>query len=202
MLRRLRVNALEVLATEGYFSPQVAVEPDASLKARHCAAGRSGAACAGRGGPDPVHRRDREAMRNGSGGSSRAGNWPPASRFAIRPGRRPRPAAEQRARARFPGGPDRRLAAEVDADNATVRLRVEIDSGPAFTLGRTEIKGLERYDEQAGAALQPVRARGPLRRRPDAGISAQAAALAVLHFRHRRCRRRTGRPRARRSGSR
>ena len=36
--------------------------------------------------------------------------------------------------------------ADVDAENALVHLYVELDTGPAFTLGPVQIEGLQRYD--------------------------------------------------------
>ena len=46
----------------------------------------------------------------------------------------------------FPAARVADSSADVDADAATVRLVVEIDSGPAFTIGDMQVSGLVRYD--------------------------------------------------------
>lgn len=46
--------------------------------------------------------------------------------------------------------------AEVDAADARARLEVEIDSGPAYTLGELRIRGLSRYPESTVARYNPI----------------------------------------------
>ena len=45
--------------------------------------------------------------------------------------------------------------AEVNAETATAKLRVEIDSGPAFTMGELQVKGLTRFDTQLVQRFNP-----------------------------------------------
>ncbi|MEN9843650.1 MAG: hypothetical protein RLZZ612_1479 [Pseudomonadota bacterium] len=60
----------------------------------------------------------------------------------------------------YPAASLTRTWAEVDPDTHTVALRVEIDTGPAFRFGPTQVQGLQRYEaewvahvvRQAGAA--------------------------------------------------
>ena len=147
-LRRLRVNALEVLATEGYFAPRVDAEPDATRQARYVLK------------LDPGQRarvaevqirftgaleREPERIRQLTstweldvGQPFRDADWASAKTRLL-----------NRVRERdFAAARIADSAAQVDADNATARLRVEIDSGPAFTLGKLEVKGLKRYEPQ------------------------------------------------------
>ena len=155
VLRRLRLNAMEVLATEGYFSPQIVAELDAASKARHVL----------RVDPGPraqvveVRIRFTGAIESDAQRVKRLeSNWELA---AGKPFRDP---AWTAAKTRLLDGllerdfPAARIVdstAEVDADNATVRLSLEVDSGPAFTLGRPETTGLVRYDEQLVQRYNP-----------------------------------------------
>lgn len=54
--------------------------------------------------------------------------------------------------------------AEVDAATSSARLRVVLDSGPAFRFGELIIKGLERYDPSLVSDLAPFQAGDPYRR--------------------------------------
>jgi translocation and assembly module TamA len=47
--------------------------------------------------------------------------------------------------------------AEVDADNATARLRVKIDSGPRFTLGEAQVTGLSHYPQSVIDRVYDIR---------------------------------------------
>ncbi len=48
-------------------------------------------------------------------------------------------------------------AAKVNADDATAALSVEIDSGPAYTVGELQITGLERYDAKLVQRYNPFK---------------------------------------------
>lgn len=155
MLRRLRLNALEVLATEGYFSPQIAVEPDAALKARHVL----------RVDPGPRAQVVEVRIRfTGAIESDAQRVRQLESGWDLVAGKPFRDPAWSEAKTKllnsvlardFPAARIVDSTADVDADNATVRLSLEIDSGPAFTLGRTEVRGLVRYDEQLVQRYNP-----------------------------------------------
>ena len=51
--------------------------------------------------------------------------------------------------------------ARIDPERRTARLRVEVDSGPAFTFGELQIQGLERYSREMIDRLNPIRPGDP-----------------------------------------
>lgn len=51
--------------------------------------------------------------------------------------------------------------AKVNADDATAALTVEIDSGPAYTVGELQITGLEKYDAKLVQRYNPFRVGEP-----------------------------------------
>ncbi len=147
LLRRLRRSAIEVLATEGYFSPQVTVGDDGERRARYLLRVEPGLRTRVRAiditlrGPiEQRPERIRELLDGWEldvGAEFRDSAWSAAkARLLARVQQRDYPAA--------------RIAdsqAEVDADDAAARLTLVIDSGPAFTLGALQVRGLARYDE-------------------------------------------------------
>jgi translocation and assembly module TamA len=146
LLRRLRDATIDTLATEGYFSAKVTAEKDADTKARYVLRVDPGprAKIASldirlRGGIQEQPARVQEVLGTWElpvGQPFRDTVWSSSkSRLLARVGERDFAAA--------------RLVdsqAEVDVESATVKLVVEIDSGPAFTMGELSIKGLERFD--------------------------------------------------------
>jgi translocation and assembly module TamA len=155
MLRRLRFNALEALATEGYFSPQIAVEPDATQKARQVL----------RVDPGPRAQVVEVRLRfTGAIESDAPRVRQLESDWELAVGKPFRDPSWSEAKTKLLNGvlgrdfPAARIVdstADVDADNAIVRLSLEIDSGPAFTLGRPDISGLVRYDPQLVQRYNP-----------------------------------------------
>lgn len=156
-LRRLREDALATLSTEGYFAPSVRVEADRDESARY-------------------------VLRIELGPRARVGKLDLVLRGAIEA--QPQRIAELRAAWELPvGAPFRdsvwstaksrllarvqekdfaaaRLVdslAEVDADSHSVSLRVEIDSGPQFTVGELQVEGLKRYDRDLVERFNPTR---------------------------------------------
>ncbi|MCX8006016.1 MAG: BamA/TamA family outer membrane protein, partial [Burkholderiaceae bacterium] len=148
LLRRLRDAALEALATEGYFEARIAVERDADQRARYALRVTLGPRAHVvavdlrlRGGIEAQPARMRELRAEWElpvGAPFRDAVWSAAkTRLLSRIAERDFPAA--------------RLVdsqATVLADAAAVELMVEIDSGPAFTLGPLRIEGLQRYGPQ------------------------------------------------------
>lgn len=55
--------------------------------------------------------------------------------------------------------------AEVDAPRGRVELRLELDTGPAFRLGRVRVEGLQRIAPEAALNVQPYRDGEPYRER-------------------------------------
>lgn len=156
-LRRLREDAIATLATEGYFAPQVRIEADRDERARYL-------------------------LRIDPGPRAHVGKVDLVLRGAIEA--QPQRIAELRAAWELPVGAPFRDAvwstaksrllarvqekdfaaarltdslAEVDADRHSVSLRVEIDSGPPFTVGELRIEGLKRYDRDLVERFNPTR---------------------------------------------
>ena len=146
LLRRLRDATINTLATEGYFSAKVTAEKDSDGKARYVLRVDPGprakvvaADIRLRGGIEEQPARVQEVLAGWElpiGQPFRDTIWSNSkTRLLARVGERDFAAA--------------RLVdsqAEVDVESATVKLMVEIDSGPAFTVGELSIKGLERFD--------------------------------------------------------
>ncbi|HEU0204362.1 MAG TPA: BamA/TamA family outer membrane protein [Burkholderiaceae bacterium] len=158
LLRRLRDRALEVLQTEGYFTAQITAEPDREQRARYVLRVSPGprAQIADvdlklTGGIEAQPRRIAELVKSwelNKGQPFRDREWSTAkTRLLARVQERDFPAA--------------RLVdseADVDVDAARVNLRVEIDSGPPFTIGELEVTGLERYDQELVERFNPFKA--------------------------------------------
>ncbi len=148
LLRSLRQQTTDLLATEGYFTPVVEVTggegerprvkvdtgPRATIRSVELRfagditqAGEARAArLAGL----------RAAWPLAQGQAFRQSAWDEAKQALLQ-----RLLAEDYAAARIEDS-----RAEVDPASATVALRVVYDSGPSFTLGALEVQGLERYD--------------------------------------------------------
>jgi translocation and assembly module TamA len=151
LLRRLRNSATDVLATEGYFTPTITAEVDAEQRSRYVLKIDLGARTKVTAvdlvlkGPlelQPERLKElRAAWELPVGEPFRDGLWSTAkARLLARVQERDFAAASLI-----------ESAADVDADEASARLRVVIDSGPAFTFGELEIvqqegTGLKRYD--------------------------------------------------------
>lgn len=159
LLRRLRANAIEVLATEGYFSPRIEAEPDDTQKARYVLKldpGRRARVAdvqiklAGAIEREPERVKQLVASWTlGAGRPFREAGWTSAKTQLLNRVRERDYAAAHIADS----------TAAVDADKAEVHLQVEIDSGPAFTLGALEVKGLKRFEPQLIERYNPF-ARG------------------------------------------
>lgn len=162
VLRRLRDSALEVLTTEGYFSPVITVDQDAEQISRYVLS------------VDPGVRTRVTAVEITLNGvleqqPERVRQLVAAWELAI--GQPFRDALWSTAKGRllarvqerdFPAARLVESSVDIDADQATARLRIVIDSGPAFTLGALEIvaeegKGLKRYDRDLVERFNEIR---------------------------------------------
>lgn len=155
LLRRLRVDTLDVLATEAYFAPTLTIAPDETGAARyvvHVDFGRRTrvtevvieftGALADR--PDRVQQL-RAGWQLPVGELFRDDRWSAAKTRLL-----------NRARTRdFAAARMADSVALVNADEGTARLRVELDSGPAYTVGPIEVKGLERYETELVERYNP-----------------------------------------------
>jgi len=150
VLRRIRNSAIDVLGTEGYFSPKIGVQADREGRSRYVLVLDPGprtrisnveVMLVGAIEKQPVRLAElMESWELDVGQPFRDAAWASAkAKLLARVQERDYPAA--------------RLVesnADIDVDEGTARLKVQIDSGPAFTLGEIEIvsdegKGLVRY---------------------------------------------------------
>jgi translocation and assembly module TamA len=155
LLRRLRDAAIDALATEGHFSARIAVEPDAQQRARYVLRVEPGprARVAAvdirlRGGIEAQPARIQQLLADWElavGAPFRDSVWSAAKTRLLA-----QVAERDFAAARLVDS-----QATVDAESATVSLMVEIDSGPPFTVGELQIKGLQRYDPQLVERYNP-----------------------------------------------
>jgi translocation and assembly module TamA len=147
-VRSLRQQAVDLLATEGYFEPQVNVvfedrptiaviiEPGRRISVSAVELQFTGAiAEAG-----DAHQQRIEALRAGwslpAGQPFRQVDWEHAKQSLM----------SLLLANDFAAASIAESAAEIDPATGTAALRVTYDSGPAFTMGALEIIGLERYE--------------------------------------------------------
>lgn len=159
MLRILRGDTIDVLATEGYFTPEIGVGLDDSGQARYLLLLNLGPRArvtevtiefTGALAAQPARADElRAAWELPVGEPFRDERWSTAKTRLLNAIR-----SRDFAAARIADS-----VALVDAGSATARLRVEIDSGPAFTMGAIEVRGLVRYEAQLVERFSPF-ARG------------------------------------------
>ncbi|RPJ48401.1 MAG: outer membrane protein assembly factor [Betaproteobacteria bacterium] len=161
LVARAAADAEALLATAGYFSPQIEVTgtPAAGMTtvlirvitgpvARVAAADISVTGAIA-GEPNEVERiaRAKQRWRLKVETPFRQGAWDDAKEALLR-------------EFRFDGYPAARItssAAEVDPEAARVTIKVAIDSGPLFRYGATQIDGLQRYPRNIVENLQRFR---------------------------------------------
>ncbi len=161
LLRRLRDNALEALATEGYFSATLQVQPQPDGRERFLL---------------PVQPGPRTTVASVELIFTGALEADPERGAALRaawelpvgePFRDARWSAAKAALLRSVGARDYAAAAivasaaKIDAPSAQARLRVEIDSGPAFTFGALAVQGLRRFEPSLIERFNPPRPGAP-----------------------------------------
>ena len=162
-LRRAERAAMEVLATEGYFSPAVRFEPNPAKVPRYrllIETGRLttvGTVDIGFRGPlaEPAFAERAAALRRDwslpAGAPFRSADWEAAKNrlmLAV--------TAHD-----FAAATIAQSSAEVDADSGKAVLNVEIDSGPAYRVGPLKIEGLQRHDEALVERFNPLREGAP-----------------------------------------
>lgn len=157
LLRRLRAATTEVLATEGYFSPRIESAPDPTAQARHLLEvdpGRRAAVSSvdlefsGAIEHDIARLAQlRAGWTFGVGRPFRDQDWSSAKTRLL----------NQVREVDFAGARIADSEADVDAAAATVRLKVQIDSGAPFTLGPLVVTGLKRYPQQLVERYNPFK---------------------------------------------
>jgi translocation and assembly module TamA len=156
-LRRAERAVLELLATEGYFEPTLRFEPVGSARYRLIIElGRRASVGALNlqftGALDEPRFQERAAALRAEwplpiGAPFRSPQWEAAKTQLL---------AAVQARD-FAGAKLVDSAAKVNADDATAALTVQIDSGPAYTVGELQITGLERYDAKLVQRYNPFK---------------------------------------------
>lgn len=181
--RRAIGEVSELLATEGYFAPQVNVHP--------AGAGRSLSLKVTPGPRTLVGTVDIEFRGDLSG----AGDARQTRRETLRaawtlgagePFRSPAWEAAKAALLAAVSGTDYAAAqiiestAEVDPESTRARLHLVLDSGSAYRFGATTVSGLARYDRQLVDRLAPFRPGAPYRR--DQLLSFQSRLQSTPYF--------------------
>lgn len=146
LLRRLRGAALDALATEGFFSARITADKDEQSRARYVL----------HVDPGPQARvASAEIRLHGAIETQPARIQELVSQWELPVGAAFRDAVWSKAKAKllekvleqdFAAARLIDSQAQVDAESATVKVLVDIDSGPAFTVGPLSIKGLVRYE--------------------------------------------------------
>ncbi|MBX3610141.1 MAG: BamA/TamA family outer membrane protein [Hydrogenophaga sp.] len=170
LLLELPANARELLATQGYFAPTVTLAPLQPPSADAQAAAGEGPAPLGRIGltivPGPATRvasvqvtflgdvandvdatAQREEIRADAavleGRPFTQDSWDQAKTATLR----------RLTALRYPNGRITTSLADVDAQSASARLYIELDSGPRRRFGAIEVDGAQRYDAQASERI-------------------------------------------------
>ncbi|TAH52653.1 MAG: outer membrane protein assembly factor [Betaproteobacteria bacterium] len=181
LVRRARREITELLATEGYFSPQVrfdrsdgeawliVVEPGARARISEVSLAFEGEIA--RAAHDDISApRLREGWRLPVGEPFRQSAWDGAKQQLLDTVSARRYAAARIVQSR----------AEVDPDAATVRLSLTLDSGPAFYLGELQVSGLEALPEDLVRRYSTLKPGAPYDR--DALLAFQSGLQNTPHF--------------------
>ncbi|MGE5339099.1 MAG: autotransporter assembly complex protein TamA [Gemmatimonadota bacterium] len=161
LLRRLRAETIDVLSTEGYFAPKITIEPDAGGNARYLVKLELGPRTlvtevqidfTGAITNQPEReRRLRSGWELPVGEPFRDSKWSNAKSQLLN-----RVRSRDYAAARLADS-----YAEVSVENATAKLHVTIDSGPVYTIGELQVKGLVRYDRNLVQRYSPFKVGDP-----------------------------------------
>ncbi len=158
-LRRAERAVREALATEGYFDPQFRFEPASEGTRPYRLIVQLG----------PLTRVAQAELKfTGALGEPRFAERAEQLRAAwpLKPGTPFRSAEWEQARLRLLASVEERdfagarivdSRAEVRPETASATLAIEIDSGPAYTVGALTIEGLSRYDADLVARFNPFR---------------------------------------------
>lgn len=165
--RRAIREISDLLATEGYFSPRVNVRPGTAgttldvevVPGPRTEVGAVDIEFLGELSADDGPRRERRASLRAAwtleaGAAFRSADWEAAKAALLAA-----VGEEDYAAARIVDS-----SAEVDPEKARARLRIVLDSGPAFRFGELAVSGLARYDRALVDRLAPFRPGDPYRR--------------------------------------
>lgn len=179
LVRRSRREISDLLATEGYFNPQiridrgagkdwkVVIEPGARATISEVTLDFEGEIA---GAGDDGVRALREGWRLPVGEPFRQAAWDAAKQQLLDTVSAHRYAAAHIVQSR----------AEVDPDAATARLSLTLDSGPAFYLGELQVEGLEALPEDLVRRYSTLKPGAPYDR--DALLAFQSGLQNTPHF--------------------
>lgn len=159
LIRRVRRQLSDLLATEGYFSPDyrfareagqpvvLTVDPGPRTTIQNVDLTLQGAVAHL---SDEADRRAalQQDWRLPAGQPFRQADWDAAKAALV----------EALAEHRYPAARLVESRAEIDPDAASARLSVVVDSGPAVTLGTVDVTGLENYAPELVRRLNPLQA--------------------------------------------
>ena len=179
LVQRARKEVAELLATEGYFLPQVrregegmpirlVIDPGERTRIDSVDIRFAGPIAS----PDFAVRRNNvlQAWSLKAGMPFRQGDWDAAKAAAL----------DQVSARNFPAARFASTQATIDPEHATARLVVEIDSGAAYTMGALELSGLDLYDPQLVRRYNIIEPGEPYDR--DALLDLQRALQATPYF--------------------
>jgi translocation and assembly module TamA len=166
--RRVRREAAELLATEGYFSPRIDVQqppgatatlivnvvPGPLTRVERMAIEFRGDLAAETEALSARREQLRAEWRLQTGAAFRSADWEAAKAALM---------ATVLA-VDFPRARIVESQAEIDPDQATARLQLTVDSGPVLRFGAVTVQGLKRYDAALVHRLTPFTAGEPYRR--------------------------------------
>lgn len=182
LVRRSRGEISDLLATEGYFDPQiridrsdgkdweVVIEPGARATISEVRLDFEGDIASATDDVAQTVRALREGWRLPVGEPFRQAAWDAAKQQLLDTVSARRYAAARIVQSR----------AEVDPDAATVRLSLTLDSGPAFYLGELQVEGLEALPEDMVRRYSTLKPGAPYDR--DALLAFQSGLQNTPHF--------------------
>ena len=163
-IRRLTENARrdsrQLLATQGYFSPEITLEQEDSdvypgqrrlimkvVPGEPTRVTKVSIDFAGPIADNPQDRPQRETIQRGwslrSGDRFTQNAWNNAKQTAVR----------DLVKRRYPTGQISYSLADIDPETHSAQLEVTLDSGPAFRIGELVVQGADRYDADLAARL-------------------------------------------------
>ncbi|MDQ8023429.1 MAG: BamA/TamA family outer membrane protein [Moraxellaceae bacterium] len=164
LARRLRSEATDLLATEGYFTPELStdvddgvvvldVRPGPRTEVRSVEITFSGAIAS-----DPAYAERMAALRESwvlkAGRPFRQQDWTAAKERLL----------QDLSAQDFAIASLRESVADIDTEAAAAHLRLQVDSGPPFLLGPLQIEGLDRYETELVQRYNPLRQGEPYSR--------------------------------------
>ncbi len=165
--RQSELTARDLLATEGYFSPQVEsavewmgddwrveyrIDPGVRTQVRHVALEFDGALKT-RAGADRLRKRIVSSFSLKEGMPFRQADWDAAKQAVLRP----------LLTDTYPTARVAASAARIDPATHSADLTLTLDSGPAFLYGVPVISGSQRYPESIARNLNPLKPGQPYR---------------------------------------